>query len=86
MVQHFLNIQETIQPSQPRKKTSLSTARCFKYGHRTANNIVRWENLWIDHREIPERKESKDYESWMDDEDLKKSIRDFARKQGDCML
>lgn len=85
MVQHFLNTQETTRPSQPRKVTSLSTARCFKRGHGTARNIVQWENAWVDSREIPRRKERNDYESWMDDESLRESIRDFARKQDDCM-
>lgn len=85
MVQHFLNIQEVTQPSQPRKVTSLNTARCFKESHGTAKSIRQWETSWVEDRVIPERKERDDYESWMDDETLRESIRDFARRQGDSV-
>ena len=83
MVQHFLNIQEATQPSQPQKVTSLNTACCFKEGHGTARKIKQWEKSWVDNRTIPEKKTCNNYKSWMDDEDLKESIQDFARKQSD---
>lgn len=85
MVQQFLTIQEITQPSQPRKVLSLNIARCFGRSHGTAKNIVRWENSWVNNREVPQRKERNDYESWMDDESLRESMRDFARKLGDRM-
>lgn len=34
-------------------------------------------------REIPERKERSDGESWMYDEDFKNAIKEFAEAQGD---
>ena len=61
----------------------MTIARGFGRGQTTARNIVRWETSWVDERNILERKERQDYFSWMDDEGLKESIRDFARRQGD---
>ena len=34
-------------------------------------------------RKSSQRKGREDYFSWMDDEELKESMRDFARRQGD---
>ena len=44
---------------------------------------MRWEKSWVAERLIPERKIRNDYFSWMDDEKLRESIRDFAQRQGD---
>lgn len=47
---------------------------------------MKWEKLWVKERCIPKRKGREDYFSWMDDEDVKESMRDFARTQGDSEL
>ena len=83
MAQQFLQIQLKNRPSSTRRSLSLIVAQSFGRGYNTARNIVRWENSWVDEREIPERKSPKIYASWMDDEELKESIRDFACTQGD---
>lgn len=83
MVQQFLQTQLKTQPSQTHRKLSMTIARGFGRGQATARNIVRWENLWVDKRDIPEKKERQDYFLWIDDKELKESIRDSARRQGD---
>lgn len=57
-------------------------ANTFGRGYNTSRDIVQWENSWVDEREIPERKSREIYALWMDNEELKESIRDFARTQG----
>ena len=83
MVQHFLQIQLKTKPGPTRLDLSMSIARSFGKGQGMARNIVRWKKSWVKKREIPSRKNQNDYFSWMDDEDLQESIRDFARRQGD---
>ena len=83
MVQQFLQTQLKSQPSQTRRALSLTIARGFGKGHVTGRNIMRWERSWVEKRIIPERKGRDDYFSWMDDEELRESMRDFARRQGD---
>ena len=65
MVQQFLQTQLKIQPSQTRRGLSMTIARGFGRRQTTARNIVRWETLWVDKRNIPERKERQDYFSWI---------------------
>lgn len=84
MVQQFLQIQLKNRSNSTRRSLSLIVAQSFGRGYNTARNIVRWENSWVDEREIPERKSREIYASWMDDKELKESIRDFARTQGNC--
>lgn len=79
MVQQFLQIQLKNWPSSTQRSLSLIVAESFGRGHNTARNIVRWENLWVDEREISEGKSLEIYALWMNDKELKKSIRDFAR-------
>lgn len=83
MVQQFLQIQLRTRPSQTRRDLALSIARSFGRNHATARNIVQWEKSWIAYREIPRRKDREDYATWMDNEELKESIIDFARREGD---
>ena len=83
MVQKFLQIQLTTGPSQTRRSFSCNVARSFGRGTFTARNIVRWENLWVGSREIPERKERDDYDSWVYDGDLNDAMSKFAGTQGD---
>ena len=83
MVQQFLQIQLRTQPSQTRRNLALSIARSFGRNYTTARNIVQWEKSWIAHREIPRRKDREDYATWIDNEELQESIRDFARRERD---
>lgn len=83
MVQQFLQIQLRTQPSQIRRSLSLSIAHSFGRDYGTQRNIVQWENEWIAKRKIPRQKNGDDYSLWMDNEELKESIRDFAQKQRD---
>jgi hypothetical protein len=83
MVRQFLEIQLGSQRNGTRRTLSLSVAQCFGRGHATARNIVKWENSWVNDRIIPKRQGQNGYSPWMDDEELKESIRDFARKEGD---
>ena len=61
---------------------SLIIAQGFGKGHVTGRNIMRWERSWVEKRIIPERKGRDDYFSWMDDEELRESMKNFARQQG----
>lgn len=83
MVQQFLQIQLKSQPSQSRRELSLTISRAFGRGHHTSRSIVQWENSWVHTREIPERKERSDGESWMYDEDVNNAIKEFTKAQGD---
>ena len=78
MVQQFLQIQLKTRPSPTRRQLALNIARSFGKGHATGQNIVRWENMWVEKREIPKRKSREDYFSWMDNEEMTESMRDFA--------
>ena len=83
IVQQFLQIQLRTQPSQTRRNLALSIACSFGRNHTTARNIVQWKKFWIAHRKIPRQKKSEDYATWMDNEELQESIRDFVRRKGD---
>ena len=83
MVQQFIQSQLKSQPRPTRRSLSLGVARNFGRGSPTARNIVRWENMWVDNREIPERKGRDDHDSWMYDLDLNDAMRKFAATQGD---
>lgn len=83
MVQQILQIQLKTKPSPTRRQLALNIARSFGRGHATGRNIVRWENMWVEKRQIPKRKSREDYFSWMDSEDVTESMRDFAQRQGD---
>ena len=83
MVQQFLQAQLRIGSSQTRHDFSRNVAQSFGRGTFTAQNIVRWENLWVGQQEIPERKERDDYDLWMYDGDLNDAMMKFAATQGD---
>lgn len=82
MVLQFLQVQIKTGPNQ-REVLSLNVAQAFGRGQPTARNIATWEKSWVENREIPERKMRDDGDSWMYDEDVNNSIRNFARIQGD---
>lgn len=83
MVQQFLQSQLTSQPRPTRHALSLNVARAFGRSSPTARLIVQWEKEWVGTREIPERKEREDSDSWMYDGDLNDAMREFVRTQGD---
>ena len=85
IVQQFLQIQLKNRSRSTQRSLSLIVAHSFGRGYNTSRNIVQWENSWIDEREIPERKSREIYASWMDDKELKESIKNFARIQEDRM-
>lgn len=83
MVQQFLQTQLKTQPSQTWRDLSLIVSCAFGRGYHTAQSIVQWEKSWVHTREIPERKERSDGESWMYDEGVNNAIKAFARAKGD---
>ena len=83
MVQQFFQSQLTSQPSPARRTSSLNVARAFGRSNPTARLIIQWEKEWVGLREIPDRKEREDSDSWMYDDDLNDAIRAYVRTQGD---
>ena len=83
IVQQFLQTQLRSQPSQSRRELSLTLSRTFGRSHSTLRSIVQWKNSWVHTRKIPEQKERSDGESWMYDEDVNNTIKEFAKAQGD---
>lgn len=97
MVQHFLASQlhekkgqrgkkgEIKEKDRKRRDLAYSIANNFDRGQTTGRNLIRWEQSWVANREIPERDNAERDSSWMDDEELKMSVRNFAKKQGQRM-
>lgn len=83
MVQQFLHTQLKKQSSQSRRDLALTISRGFGRGFHTAHSIVQWEKLWVEKREIPERKDRNDGDLWMYDDDVNDAIKELARAQGD---
>ncbi len=81
IVQQFLQIQLRTCHSQTRRNLALSIARSFDRNHATVFNIVQQGKSWIAYKEISKRKDKEDYATWMDNEELKESIRNFAEKE-----
>ena len=82
MVQRFLQIQISTK-GERRDKLSLNVARSFGRNKTTARSLIQWENMWIDTREISERKERTERDFWMHDPDLIDAMRTWVRGQGD---
>ena len=78
MVQQFIQSQLKTQPRPTRRSLSLGVARNFGRGGPTTRNIVRWENMWLDNRKIPERKKRDDHDFWIYDLYLNDAMRKFA--------
>lgn len=74
MVQQFLQLQLKIQSSPTRRTLSIQVAQAFGRGESTGRSIVRWEISWIEKREIPDRSERSDSDSWMYDVDVGDAI------------
>ena len=83
MVQQFLHTQLKNQSSQSRIDLALTVSRRFDQGFHTARSIVQWEKSWVEEREIPQRKDRNDGDSWMYNEDVNDAIKEFAKTQGD---
>ena len=86
MVQQFLQIKLRIRSSQTQPNLASNIARWLGKNYTTIHNIVQWEKLWIVYREMPRRKNCEDYAIWMDNEELKESIRDFTTKKKETNL
>lgn len=83
MVQQFLHTQLKNQSSRSKRDLALTVSWGFGRGFHTARSIVQWEKSWVEEREIPERKDRNDGDSWMYDDDVNDAIKVFARAQGD---
>ena len=82
MVKHFVSSQKKKLQGQTRRGLALFVASTFNKGQTTARNIVHWEKLWVTDNEIPYCKKAKDYDLWINNEDVTMAVRDFARRQG----
>lgn len=85
MVKHFLASQKHQKLRQKRFELAEAVASTFDRGQTTAQNIIHWENSWVDYGKIPRQDDDENSPVWMDDEDLKISIRNFTKKEGQRM-
>lgn len=90
MVQTFLWLQEnkeTDNPTLNRRDLACLAARSFCRRNYTGRKIVQWEKSWILYRTIPETKAGshKHNLTWMEDEDLVLSVKEWARSLQDGM-
>lgn len=83
IVQQYLKIQFKTKPGPTHYYLSMSIAQLFGKSQDMARNVIQWEKSWVKKREISSHKNRDNYFSWIDDEDLQETIRDFARRQGD---
>lgn len=80
-VKYFLVIQKRM-PDEKRRDLAEIVAITFDRGKTTGRTIMNWENSLVDERKIPGRDEDESDPAWMDDEDLRLGIRDFAKREG----
>ena len=88
MMRSFLWMQlnkEKDNPHLNRRQLAQVVAQSFNKRSYTGRRIVQWERSWVKDRVIPNTKEGnqKGDLSWMDDEDLVLSIKDWAKKEGE---
>ena len=91
MVMSFLWMQlnkEKDNPQLNRRKLAQIVAQSFNKRRYTGRKIVQWERSWVKLRVVPDTKagNGKGDLSWMDDEDLVLSIKDWAKKEGESKL
>ena len=91
MVRSFLWMQlnkEKNNPQLNRQGLARLVAQSFNKRRYTARKVVQWERSWVQLRVIPNTKagNKKGDLSWMDDEDLVLSIKDWAKKTGESKL
>lgn len=90
MVRSFLRLQENKEKDNPgkvREDLAYIVAQNFSRRRHTGRKIIQWEKLWVADRIIPETKAGKHEHNltWMEDEDLIMSVRDWARGLQDGM-
>ena len=88
MVQSFLWMQMNKKKDNPdinRRGLAQIVAQSFNKRAYTGRKIVQWERLWVRDRIIPRTKvgEKSDNLSWMEDEDLVLSIKEWAKNSGE---
>lgn len=90
MVQSFLWLQHNKHkdnPGKDRRDLACIVSQNFRRRHHTGRKIIKWERSWIASRTIPETKAGshKYNTSWMEDEDLIMSIKEWAKGLKDGM-
>lgn len=83
MVCQFLEMQLASHVVGSRCQRTLLVAQGFSKGYLLGGRIVQWERSWVQERMIPQRSQGGGRTSWMDNENIIKSVRHFAKKQGD---
>ena len=88
IVKHFLSSQQKKFLGQTRGDLALFVESTFNRGQKTAQNIIRWEKLWVTDNKILCCKKVKDYELWMNNENVTMAVQDFAKRQKNskCLL
>ncbi|KAI0999514.1 hypothetical protein K3495_g8682 [Podosphaera aphanis] len=84
IIQQFLQKQLANRSQGTRRQLSLSIAKNYGKRDAFARSIVKAEKSWVGSRVIPVRNPGSGKASWMNDEDLKESIRYFASLEKDC--
>ena len=91
MVQSFLWMQlkkEKDNPNLDRQGLAQIVANSFNRRAYTGRKIIQWERSWVNNRTIPCTKAGKHRHivSWMEDEDLILSVKEWSRKSGESKL
>ena len=91
MVQSFLWMQLNKKKDNPglnRQSLAQIVAKSFNRRAYTGRKIVLWERSWVKHRTIRSTKAGKHKHvvSWMDDEDLILSVKEWSRKSGESKV
>lgn len=79
---------EKDNPQLNRRKLAQIVAQSFNKRSYTGRKIVQWERSWVKSRVIPDTKggNQKGDLSWMEDEDLVLSIKDWAKREGESKV
>lgn len=87
MVRSFLWMQLSRKHQLNRQDLARLVAQSFNKGAYTGRKIVQWERSWVEHRLIPNATtgRNKGNLSWMDDEDLVLSIKEWVKITGDSV-
>ena len=91
MVQSFLWMQlnkEKDNPGLNRQSLARIVAQSFNRRAYTGRKVIQWERLWVKSRTIPGTKAglNKHTLSWMEDEDLVLSIKEWSKKAGESKV
>lgn len=90
MVQSFLWLQQNKDrdnPGKARQDLARIVSQNFRRRNHTGRKIIQWERSWIASQVIPETKAGshKHNTTWMEDEDLIMSIKEWAKGLQDGM-